>query len=442
MTGGFRKSRCPVASIMLGGNVTQGRHYLNCFRPGLLVTCRHEDGSLGDTGTVFYYVLDAKAKTAAAVDTYPEQLPKDVVIPSTVSFYGGPYTVTALHQTFRYSEIRSVRIPKTVVSLGEPDDDSTDPGVFCECSSLESVIFAPGSTLENLVRRCFDCCNKLKEVVLPTSIKKIDSSAFTFCRNLESIHIPASVQQIDMYAFSYCDKLKQVTFAEDSKLSTIDIFAFLDCPALEEIVLPAAVEKIKGYAFEKCKALAKVHFPQGSRIKEIGEDAFGAGTDSFPILLEYVEGDAAAKTAIDQYIAWAKGKGWTHITTNPLANIGAGTASSIGAQVYTGKKLTPKIKVQYKGKTLTEGTDYSLRFDNNVNVGTCTITIRGTGAYAGTLKKTFEIIPKGTSISKITKGKKKATVKWKTQKVQTDGYEIQYSLKKKFSSGVKTKRSE
>ena len=44
---------------------------------------------------------------------------------------------------------------------------------------------------------------------------------------------------------------------------------------------------------------------------------------------------------------------------------------------------------------------------------------------------------KGTKITKLVKGKKQMTVKWKKQK-QATGYQIRYSLKKNFKSGVKT----
>ena len=49
---------------------------------------------------------------------------------------------------------------------------------------------------------------------------------------------------------------------------------------------------------------------------------------------------------------------------------------------------------------------------------------------------TFAINPKATEFSKLTAGKKQATVKWKKQAGVT-GYEIEYSLKKSFS-GSKT----
>lgn len=45
---------------------------------------------------------------------------------------------------------------------------------------------------------------------------------------------------------------------------------------------------------------------------------------------------------------------------------------------------------------------------------------------------------KGTSISKVTAGKKKAVVRWKKQTKSTTGYQIQYSTDKKFRKGDKT----
>ena len=53
------------------------------------------------------------------------------------------------------------------------------------------------------------------------------------------------------------------------------------------------------------------------------------------------------------------------------------------------------------------------------------------------MKKTFKIVPKTTSISKLTAGKKKLTVKWKKQATQTTGYQLQYGTSSKFK-GAKT----
>jgi len=48
------------------------------------------------------------------------------------------------------------------------------------------------------------------------------------------------------------------------------------------------------------------------------------------------------------------------------------------------------------------------------------------------------IVPAGTTISSVTKGKQKFTVKWKKQATETTGYQIQYSTSKTFKSGNKT----
>lgn len=66
------------------------------------------------------------------------------------------------------------------------------------------------------------------------------------------------------------------------------------------------------------------------------------------------------------------------------------------------------------------------------------MTITGKGNFKGTIKKTFQIRPKGTSISGISAGTKKLIVKWKKQDAQIDYYQIQYSTDKNFKT-YKTK---
>ena len=47
-------------------------------------------------------------------------------------------------------------------------------------------------------------------------------------------------------------------------------------------------------------------------------------------------------------------------------------------------------------------------------------------------------LPKATKLKSVKAGKKSFTAKWKKQTEGTDGYQIQYSTKKDFSSGKKT----
>lgn len=58
---------------------------------------------------------------------------------------------------------------------------------------------------------------------------------------------------------------------------------------------------------------------------------------------------------------------------------------------YNGKEHTPKLTITDNGKTLVEGTDYTLSYANNTTFGTAQIFIDGTGAYAGRVIRTFNI---------------------------------------------------
>lgn len=59
---------------------------------------------------------------------------------------------------------------------------------------------------------------------------------------------------------------------------------------------------------------------------------------------------------------------------------------------YTGKPVTPKIVLKYKGTVLTEGKDYTVTYENNINVGTAIAHIAGKGNYEGNMRYTFSIV--------------------------------------------------
>lgn len=116
------------------------------------------------------------------------------------------------------------------------------------------------------------------------------------------------------------------------------------------------------------------------------------------------------------------------------ASISKATVSLPASKVWAGYALTPVPTVKLGSKTLKKGTDFSLSFTNNKNVGLAAVTITGKGNYNSSYKKYFRIIPKPTTISSISRGSRKLTVKWKKQASQTTGYQIQYSSKSNFST--------
>ena len=71
---------------------------------------------------------------------------------------------------------------------------------------------------------------------------------------------------------------------------------------------------------------------------------------------------------------------------------------------YTGAGITPKYDVVVDGRVLVEGTDYTVKsIAKNVNVGTATLEIEGTGkdySNKATAKATFSIV--AADASKLT----------------------------------------
>ena len=83
------------------------------------------------------------------------------------------------------------------------------------------------------------------------------------------------------------------------------------------------------------------------------------------------------------------------------ADIANFTASlSAGTFGYDGSKKKPSATVRSGNKTLTSGTDFTVSYSNNVNVGTASAVITGKGNYSGSITKEFIITP--ADFSKLT----------------------------------------
>ena len=117
-------------------------------------------------------------------------------------------------------------------------------------------------------------------------------------------------------------------------------------------------------------------------------------------------------------------------------NFKKATVSGISTKAFTGKNITQSITVKYNGKTLKKGTDYTVSYSSNKNIGTATVKVAGKGSYTGTVTKTFKINPAKQEIQKLTAKSKAFFVDW-AQKGSATGYEIQYATNSKFTSAKK-----
>lgn len=107
---------------------------------------------------------------------------------------------------------------------------------------------------------------------------------------------------------------------------------------------------------------------------------------------------------------------------------------------YDGKSKKPTVTVKdSKGNKITSS-NYTVSYQTGrKNVGKYKVVVKFKGNYIGTKNLYFKINPKGTSISKLTSGKKKVTVKLKKQATQTTGYQLWYSTSSKFKNAKTVK---
>lgn len=118
-------------------------------------------------------------------------------------------------------------------------------GVFPERVIIDYSLYIDGALVENFT--------------VPEGAEVINRYAFFGCTSLKSINIPSSVEKIDISAFEQ-SALESVTIAEGVK--TIGDRAFAACNSLKEITLPESVETVQYYAFlsdnlEKFTVLSK-----------------------------------------------------------------------------------------------------------------------------------------------------------------------------------------
>jgi hypothetical protein len=108
--------------------------------------------------------------------------------------------------------------------------------------------------------------------------------------------------------------------------------------------------------------------------------------------------------------------------------------TGISSKGYTGKEITLPINVTLKGVKLTAGTDFTVSYAGNKNIGNAIVRITGAGNYTGTILDTFIIRPKkvyGPSVKSSTKHR--AKVSWK-KVTGASGYIIRYSNKSNMKS--------
>ena len=82
--------------------------------------------------------------------------------------------------------------------------------------------------------------------------------------------------------------------------------------------------------------------------------------------------------------------------------ISATAVSGTGNKIYTGSAIKPVPAVKVGGRTLKNGTDFTVSYKNNTEPGTATLSVTGKGNYSGSVSKTFKITARAINDVEVT----------------------------------------
>lgn len=100
-------------------------------------------------------------------------------------------------------------------------------------------------------------------VTIPEGYTTIKGEAFKNCYGLKSITIPGSVTEINYNAFDGCKDLAAVTFADGEKALSFGNQVFYNCTALSNLALPTRTSSIGAGIFQGCTSLTDLTVADG-----------------------------------------------------------------------------------------------------------------------------------------------------------------------------------
>ena len=282
---------------------------------------------------IYYNVTSNNTVEVTKGSTYGSDYSGEVTIPSSVTYGGVTYQVTAIGANAFMSchDLTSVNIPTTVTTIGEaafyyctsltrvviPESVTTiGPWNFYKSDELTTVILP--STLISMDHNCFGSCPKLTKVTCrATTPPAIGSSCFATVYTVQpTLYVPegsvsayqansnwsqcfGSVEAMPEYDFTYMNLKYVITSANTAKVvghvvespsggysipATVSVNgvtyritevgqeAFYFCDRITSFTLGSNVETVGIYAFYGCYGITELYL---GNVKTIKDCAFG-----------------------------------------------------------------------------------------------------------------------------------------------------------------------
>ncbi|MDE6473420.1 MAG: leucine-rich repeat domain-containing protein, partial [Ureaplasma sp.] len=121
-------------------------------------------------------------------------------------------------------------------------------------------------------------------LAIPTSCTSIGEYAFRSANNLRTLIIPGTVKRLETAAIEKCANLSSVELKEG--VTDIGSYAFGECTSLRSIYLPNSVTALRTFAFNKCTNLNTLSLDyKNSRLGLLEQQAFNACSNLTSITL-------------------------------------------------------------------------------------------------------------------------------------------------------------
>lgn len=171
----------------------------------------------------------------------------------TLTFEEGVERLSA-ESLFYYATTEQVTFPSSLKSIGDMCFYANEPLKSIEWGGLEEV----GSY-------AFSACMGLTELVVPGTVKKLNSAAFHQCESLQKLVLGA--EYVGWSAFSYCYALTDIEVTSTTK--TFEGCTFSRCTSLESFTYPDHITHTGPYNFQDCWKLTSVDLGNVEVVEEM-----------------------------------------------------------------------------------------------------------------------------------------------------------------------------
>ena len=184
----------------------------------------------------------------------------DIVIPD--SYNGQPVVGIGRHAFGAYSKVRNVIVPDTVRII--------ESQAFNYCDYLEKVVFSKSSELLTVSDYAFFNCKTITVINLPASVRNIGYRAFSTCPSIVNLNV-------DEDNMNYCSQNSAIYSKDMKKLIAVAPASYISSDivpdgetSMSEIIIPDGVEIIGAGAFADCYLLESIHIPDSVTTIEKG----------------------------------------------------------------------------------------------------------------------------------------------------------------------------